>query len=84
MNSEWPYSLSMSIYPTQLFADFPVEVAFMKKDLPSSQGFFPKKIRGRGGGGRMGRHNQLGTLITPAVLYRYTRSWILIHQVIGS
>ena len=42
------------------------------------------KRQGGGGGGRGGRHNQLGTLIIPAVLYRYTRSWILIHQVIGS
>ena len=28
---------------------------------------------GGGGGGRRGRHNQLGTLITPVVLYGYTR-----------
>ena len=28
---------------------------------------------GGGGKGRRGRHNQLGTLITPVVLYGYTR-----------
>ena len=36
------------------------------------------------GGGRRGRHNQLGTLITPAVLYGYTWSWIPVLQVSGS
>ena len=34
--------------------------------------------------GRTGRHNQLGTLITPAVLYGYTWSWTPVHQVMGS
>ena len=46
------------------------------------------RIAGMGGGGgvegRTGRQNQLGTLITPAVLYGYTWSWTPIHQVMGS
>ena len=58
--------------------------AFMKKDHLGSQGFIPKKIGGGDGGGEGGGYNHLRTLITPAVPYGYTRSWIPIHKVKGS
>ena len=79
LNSVCPYSLSISIYPMQLFAYFPVRVRLWRKEFP---GFLSLEKEAEGGG--RGCHYHLGTLITPAVLYGYTRSWVPIHQVIGS
>ena len=76
--------------------------AFVKKDLPSSHGFFPREDKGdwegpiyhllllslenRRWGRGIGASQSFGNfnLITPSVLYGYTRSWIHIHQVTGS
>ena len=60
--------------------------AFMNVDLLNSQSFFPQNIGGgSGGGGGGGSSQSIGNVNHPcAVLFGYTRSWIPIHQVIGS